>query len=95
MLPYRNPELPIEERLDDLISRMTLDELIMQTEQFGPDDVMEGPRDRWTLSMDKAKEKFHGLSIGAIGPFSPVVGNTLQRWAVEETRLGIPLLFNS
>ena len=95
MLPYRNPELPIEERLDDLISRMTLDELIMQTEQFGPDDVMEGPRDSWTLSMDKAKEKFHGLSIGAIGPFYPAVGNTLQRWAVEETRLGIPLLFNS
>ena len=31
MLPYQNPQLDIEARLDDLISRMTLDELIMQT----------------------------------------------------------------
>ena len=40
MLPYQNPHLPIEERLDDLISRMTLEELIMQTDQFCPGDVM-------------------------------------------------------
>ena len=42
MLPYKNPNLDIEQRLDDLISRMTLDEQIMQTDQFGPSDVMEG-----------------------------------------------------
>ena len=95
MLPYQNPQLPVEDRLDDLISRMTLEELIMQTDQFGPGDVMEGDRENWTLSLDKAREMFHGHSIGAIGPFSPAVGNALQRWAVEETRLGIPLLFNS
>ena len=28
MLPYQNPNLPIEARLDDLIARMTLEELI-------------------------------------------------------------------
>lgn len=95
MLPYQNPQLPIEARLDDLISRMTVDELIMQTEQFGPGDVMEGTEANRELSLEKAKELFHGHSIGAIGPFSPAVGNALQRWAVEQTRLGIPLLFNS
>ena len=95
MLPYKDPNLDIEKRLDDLISRMTLDELIMQTDQFGPPDVMDGPRGAWKLSLEKAKERFHGHSVGAIGPFSPAVGNALQRWAVEETRLGIPLLFNS
>ena len=95
MLPYQNPNLDIEHRLDDLISRMTLDELIMQTDQFGPGDVLEGDGDNRTLSLEKAKEAFHGHSIGAIGPFSPAIGNALQRWAVEETRLGIPLLFNS
>ena len=56
MLPYQNPNLDVEQRLDDLISRMTLDELIMQTDQFGPGDVMEGSRDNWTLSLEKAKE---------------------------------------
>ena len=68
MLPYQNPQLPIEARLDDIISRMTLEELIMQTDQFGPGDVMEGDRENWTFSLEKAKEVFHGHSIGAIGP---------------------------
>ena len=95
MLPYQNPQLDVEQRLDDLISRMTLDELIMQTDQFGPGDATEGYRDNYTLALEKAKENFHGMSVGAIGPFSPQVGNALQRWSVEETRLGIPLLFNS
>ena len=26
LFPYRNPELPIEERVEDLLSRMTLEE---------------------------------------------------------------------
>ena len=95
MLPYQNPQLEIEARLDDLISRMTLDELIMQTDQFGGGDVLEGERDNRTFSLEKAKEKFHGLSAGVIGPLSPADGNALQRWAREETRLGIPLLINS
>ena len=68
MLPYQNPQLPIEERLDDLISRMTLEELIMQTDQFGPGDVMEGTRENWTLSLEKAKEllQYTDLSVGEI-----------------------------
>ena len=28
--PYKNPSLPIEQRVDDLVSRMTLDEKISQ-----------------------------------------------------------------
>ena len=95
MLPYQNPQLDVERRLDDLISRMTLDELIMQTDQFGGGDVMEGPRGQWKLSLEKARETFHGMSAGAIGTLRAADGNALQRWAVEETRLGIPLLFNS
>ena len=95
MLPYQNPRLDVEQRLDDLISRMTLDELIMQTDQFGGGDVMDGPRGEWKLSLEKAREKFHGMSAGAIGTLRASDGNALQRWAVEETRLGIPFLFNS
>ena len=34
MEKYRNRELPLEERLDDLMSRMTLEEKILQTDQF-------------------------------------------------------------
>ncbi len=34
MYPYKNKDLSIEERLDDLISRMTLEEKILQTDQY-------------------------------------------------------------
>ena len=44
MLPYQNPQLDIEARLDDLISRMTLEELIMQTDQYHGGDLCVGRR---------------------------------------------------
>ena len=49
MFPYQDPQLGIEQRLDDLISRMTLEELIMQTDQFGAGDatVGDGPDRRF------------------------------------------------
>jgi len=31
MLPYQDPDLPLEERVDDLVSRMTLEEKVGQT----------------------------------------------------------------
>lgn len=31
MFPYQDPNLPVEERLDDLLLRMTTEEKIMQT----------------------------------------------------------------
>lgn len=34
MEKYRNREAALEERLDDLMSRMTLEEKILQTDQF-------------------------------------------------------------
>ena len=95
MLPYQNPQLPIEERLDDLISRMTLEELIMQTDQFGAGDATEGQGKDRKFSMEKVMKNFRGLSAGAIGVLTPEEGNLLQRYAMEQTRLGIPFLFNS
>ena len=35
-MPYRNPSLPIEQRVDDLISRMTLDEKVRQMQHTAP-----------------------------------------------------------
>ena len=34
MFPYQDPKLPVEERIDDLLGRMTLREKIMQTDQY-------------------------------------------------------------
>ncbi len=35
-MPYRNPSLPIEQRVNDLISRMTLDEKVQQMQHTAP-----------------------------------------------------------
>ena len=91
MLPYRDAALPLEERLDDLISRMTLEELVLQTDQYGTHDLIsEGVVDE-----NKLHETFRGMSVGSIQvrPMSARISNTLQRYAVEKTRLGIPFLF--
>ena len=38
MEKYRDPSLPVEERVADLLSRMSLEEKIMQTDQFYTND---------------------------------------------------------
>ena len=97
MLPYQNPQLDIEARLDDLISRMTLEELIWQTDQFASTSVDLGPMDdpSRVIPMEKMEEVFHGCSAGSVGAWGtgPAQTNQIQRYAVEHTRLGIPVMF--
>lgn len=98
MFPYQNPAIPLEERLDDLISRMTLEEKIMQTDQyFSRDFTTDGPGDKAIcLHMDRVETALHGCSVGSIQTrgLTPEMINTLQRYSIEKTRLGIPFLFS-
>ncbi len=68
--------------IDDLLSRMTLEEKIGQMNQLDPS---------WN-----AEEKEALICEGKVGSIFNIVGakevNRLQRMAVEETRLGIPLV---
>ena len=68
--------------VDDLLSRMTLEEKIGQMNQLDPS---------WN-----AEEKEALIREGKVGSIFNIVGakevNRLQRMAVEETRLGIPLV---
>lgn len=98
MLPYQDPDLDIETRLDDLISRMTLEELILQTDQFSADgftlrDAIGDPID---IEEEKLEQVFRGMSVGSVQPrnLKAVHINQIQRYAVEKTRLGIPFLFS-
>lgn len=69
MLPYQNPKLDIEQRLDDLISRMTLEELILQTDQYASTSVDPSPRGDATrvIPLEKMEEVFRGMSAGSVG----------------------------
>ena len=78
---YLDPKKPIEKRVRDLIGRMTLDEKVGQMCQYS--------------GLSKEFETF--VLEGKVGSFLNVVGaeatNSIQRVAVENSRLGIPLLF--
>lgn len=99
MLPYQNPELDIEKRLDDLISRMTLEELILQTDEYSARDFAvdaENGGNPAEFDLKKMEEILHGCSVGSVGVWNmgAAQANALQRYAVEQTRLGIPFLFS-
>lgn len=79
----------IERRVDSLLSLMTLEEKIGQMTLFTSDWELTGPTLRATYKEDIRKGR-----VGAIfNAHTAAYTKELQRIAVEETRLGIPLLF--
>lgn len=98
MFTYQNPDLPVEERLDDLLSRMTTEEKIMQTDQYFSGDFTTQDENGKVIAMDMQRfaELMHGNSVGSVQlrGMTAVQANTVQRYAVENTRLGIPFLFS-
>lgn len=104
-----------EEKIAELLSRMTVEEKVGQLRQQGPSLVgafdvsfeellnmmFDGriSQEEFGRLMGTAEQDFHeeDLRAGRIGSYNgisdPETANRLQRIAVEETRLGIPLLF--
>ncbi len=95
---YRDSHLDIEERVRDLLDRMTLEEMILQTDQYFSCDFTTptGEGNAVRLDMEKADRLFRGFSVGSIQAreMTPEQINELQSYAVEKTRLGIPFLFS-
>ena len=83
----------IEIKIEKLMSRMTLEEKIGQMNQYNGFWDATGP----APSEIKAKEKYDHFKKGLVGAVLNVTGvekvRKLQEVAVNETRLGIPLLF--
>jgi beta-glucosidase len=99
LLPYRDPALPVDERVADLLGRMTRAEKVAQLGAFwafeivGPDGVDAG--------------RLAALAPDGIGHVTRLAGstnllpaevaeaaNTIQRALLEGTRLGIPALIH-
>jgi beta-glucosidase len=85
---YEDPSQPAEKRVADLLKRMTLGEKIGQLWQAD-------------MGADADKKYASQLQHGEISSFfngselieTPVMRNKLQHLAVEQSRLGIPLIF--
>ncbi len=93
---YRNPNLPIEERINDLLVRMTVDEKVAQLVQVSARDLQFANGRATPESLDKA---FKGMSFGALDPgFGAAYRDysrrirASQEYARTRTRLGIPFL---
>ena len=86
--PYKDATLPVEERVEDLLGRMTWEEKILQLNQYtlGNNDNVNNIEEE-TVKVP--------AGIGSLIYFSenPELRNGMQRRAMEETRLGIPILF--
>ncbi|MBF04931.1 MAG: beta-glucosidase BglX [Flavobacterium sp.] len=83
----------IEQKVDSILKLMTLDEKIGQMNQYNGFWEITGPAPK----EGQAAKKYEDLKKGLVGSMLNVKGAkevyTLQKIAVEETRLGIPLLF--
>lgn len=107
--PYKNPTLPVETRVADLLSRMTLEEKVGQLlcplgwemYEIKGNDVLPSDKfkqlikDRnagmlWaTYRADPWTKKT--LATGLNPALAAKAGNALQKYVMENTRLGIPL----
>ena len=93
---YKDPSRPVSERVEDLLSRMTLEEKAAQLCGNLPASFLKDGK----VDIDTLREKFpngHGrfTQYSMVGIVDPVqiaeISNTLQHYFVEETRLGIPV----
>ena len=94
---YKDATLPIEDRVADLLARMTLEEKVDQI-AAGWEHRLEVLDPAGTITNEEARE----LTLAEWGKEtkeSPrqfaMVRNAVQRYQVEKTRLGIPVLFAS
>lgn len=100
LLPYQNSNIPVEERIEDLLDRMTLDEKLREMCMY-PSKILEEAGECPLFSEEKAAEFFQGMGIGALEapkylPRQNVAYmNSIQKYLVENTRLGIPALMIS
>ena len=115
---YKDSSQPIERRVEDLLSRMTLEEKVAQLitiwehkgniqtpgGDFSPDKASQAfpnglgmiarPSDKRGVTVSNAAAGAAAGAVNRTGRETAGYINAAQRWAVERTRLGIPMLMH-
>lgn len=108
---YEDPSQPVEKRVADLLSQMSVEEKTCQLATlYGYGRVLKDSlpvagwkNEIWKDGIANIDEMLNGVGkksaqvLGLLYPFSnhAEAVNTVQRWFVEETRLGIPVDFTN
>ena len=103
MFDYQNPALPVAKRVADLLSRMTVEEKAAQTCMMRGVEYATKPDRRQHCSVepdtefdwDRLTADFADEGIGFIHDMysTPVPFNKIQKFFIERSRLGIPVIF--
>ena len=115
---YKDARQPVERRVEDLLSRMTLDEKVAQLEtiweskaklqtssgQFSPELAAKNfpngiggfarPSDYRGVTQTNGAAGAAGVTVNRDARQTAEYINAAQHWAVEHTRLGIPILMH-
>ena len=106
MLPYKNPVLPAEKRVKDLLSRMTLEDKAAQMVCVWREKADKLVDAQGNFDFQKAKAAFKkGHAPGQVGRPSDAgpgknargmaeLTNAIQKFFIENSRLGIPVVFH-
>jgi beta-glucosidase len=101
---YKNPNLPVDRRVQDLLNRMTIEEKARQLDMYsGASDFLAASQ-RTDKTHAKANAAFDArlaekvlgnLGVGSIHDLYPYpqLYNAIQAWVIKSNRLGIPALF--
>lgn len=105
---YENPKAPIKDRIADLVGRMTLEEKTCQLATlYGSGRVLEDPlptpgwkNEVWKDGIGNIDEEHNGIGDFRSQYSYPYARHVetmhaIQRWFVENTRLGIPVDFTN
>jgi beta-glucosidase len=104
--PYRDRSLPFGQRVADLLGRMSLEEKAAQMTCVWNQKAEKLLDEQGNFDLAKARANFgHGHGLGQVGRPSDAGGgrnarqmaeltNAIQRFFVEESRLGVPVVFH-
>lgn len=99
---YKDAHVPLEERVNDLLSLMTPGEKARQLDMYSSArEIVSAHTDDTHAALDatfapeKAEAIWGSLGVGAVHDLNPtaVQANAIQKWVISHNRLGIPALF--
>ena len=96
ILPYKDSSLVVEERVKDLMKRMTVEEKVSQMLKLNLADLKQD--EKGNITQESLEELFHGESIGCLDP--PITdvesiarfSEAADQYMRKKTRLGIPAI---